>query len=76
MQVWRLITIIISSEFQGVVQDQLFDKLQKEAGEDNSLPEGMTIHMIMEEWTKTTGFPLVRVSRADEKRIYVSQVIS
>jgi len=75
LKVWRLITII-SSEFQGVVQDQLFDKLQKVAEEDNSLPEGMNMRMIMEEWTKTTGFPLVRVSRADETRIYVSQVIS
>ncbi|CAL8096507.1 unnamed protein product [Orchesella dallaii] len=59
-------------QFKGVHQDDLFTALTEQAQEDGTFTE-FSVKEIMDTWTLQSGFPLVQVSRADDRTLYISQ---
>ncbi|OXA58220.1 Aminopeptidase N [Folsomia candida] len=59
--------------YQGVVSDDLFHYLNVAAQEDDRLPAGVTVKMILDSWTLQKSHPLVRVSAEGPNSVYISQ---
>jgi aminopeptidase N len=66
-----LLAYLNKYELQGAEQDNLFESLT-EAGK-SVLPPGVTVKDIMDPWTLKSGYPIVRVTAAGSRRIYISQ---
>ena len=58
-------------ELQAADQDELFTHFQNNAG---WLPDDLTVKEVMDTWSLQNGFPLVRVTKASNKLIFLSQV--
>jgi len=58
------------------VQDDLFASLDVYAQSENLFPDDddLTVKMIMDTWTRQTGYPLIRITKASDSLVYVSQV--
>ena len=65
---------IFYSAYDAALQDNLWEALDVEAQAAGKVPAGKTIKDIMDTWTTQPGYPLVRVERYNNGRIYLTQV--
>lgn len=53
-------------EYSNAVQDDLWEYLTTAAEDDGTLPEGVTVKMIMDTWTLQMGYPVITVTRTPD----------
>lgn len=53
-------------QFSNAEQDDLWDYLTAAAEEDETLPDGVTVKMIMDTWTLQMGYPVITVTRTPD----------
>ena len=57
----ELVIICIYSKFAAAEQDDLWHYLTEQAHRDKTLPEDLTVKIIMDTWTLQMGFPGIYV---------------
>ena len=66
----ELVIICIYSKFAAAEQDDLWHYLTEQAHRDKTLPEDLTVKIIMDTWTLQMGFPGTYVFKIPKDLIY------
>ena len=60
-------------KYNNAEQDDLWQSLTEQGHKDKSLPQNLTVKMIMDTWTLQTGYPVININR-EKNSIQLTQV--
>ncbi|KAF2365595.1 Peptidase M1 membrane alanine aminopeptidase N-terminal [Trinorchestia longiramus] len=61
------------NEYSNANQDDLWDALTEQGHADGTLPEDLTVKIIMDTWTLQMGYPVIDVVRSDDGTVVLTQ---